>query len=82
MIDGIPLLDIGQSGLIAMVVILVLTDRLVWHKRLVKRDQEIVTLRAQNTELIDQNGLLLKSAIPTVNATLNALQDAADRSTP
>ena len=34
MIDGIPVANLGAGGLLALTVLLILTDRLVWHKRL------------------------------------------------
>lgn len=78
MIDGIPILDIGQSGLIALVVIFVLTDRLVWYKRLQKLEEIIEARDAHIASLTTQNELLLKSAIPTVNGVLTALHKAAE----
>lgn len=78
MIDGLPFLDIGQSGLIALVVLLVLTDRLVWHKRLDVLQEQIITKDKQIQELTEQNGMLLKSAIPTVNNVLTALHQLAE----
>lgn len=41
MIDGLPVLDIGAGGLVALVVLAVLTDRLVWHTRLKKVEEEL-----------------------------------------
>lgn len=78
MIDGLPLIDIGQSGLLALVFLFVITDRLVWHKRLEAKDKELAAEREKNDALLAQNQLLLQSAIPTVNSVLTALQRAAE----
>lgn len=77
MLDGIPILDIGQSGLLAFVILLVLTDRLVWHKRLEVLQRQIETKDKLIADLTGQNTMLLKSAVPTVNAVLGALHEAA-----
>ena len=34
MIEGIPIIDVGATALLTVVFLAVLTDRLVWHKRL------------------------------------------------
>lgn len=81
-VDGIPLLSIGQSGLLALVVLFVLTDRLVWHKRLDVLAKQIEAKDALIVDLTKQNSMLLGSAIPTVNAVLNALNEAAGGSSP
>lgn len=79
--DGLPVGNIGAGGLVVFIVLLILTDRLVWHKRL-----DVVTKRVETqdeliSELTRQNTMLLNSAIPTVNAVLTALHTAAgDRS--
>lgn len=70
---------IGPSGLISFVIYLILTDRLVWHRRLAKRDERITILERQNVELLEQNGLLLRAGLPTVIATLDALRQSAER---
>lgn len=75
--EGLPLGNIGATGLLALVVLMILTDRLVWHKRL-----DILTKRIEVQDetikaLTEQNTMLLNSAIPTVNAVLGALHQAA-----
>lgn len=77
LIADLPLVNIGQSGLLATVVLLVLSDRLVWHKRLDVLQKQIETKDALIEDLTKQNSMLLGSAIPTVNAVLNALNEAA-----
>lgn len=37
---GIPLQNIGAGGLVTLIVLLMLTDRLIWHTRLAKVEQE------------------------------------------
>lgn len=76
-ISGIPLVEIAPPSLLGVVFLLVLTDRLVWHKRLdvltrriEVQDELINELTKQNTELINSMG--------TVNAFLTALKSAAD----
>ena len=81
MLDGIPILSLGQSGLITLVVLLVLSDRLVWHKRLTDLQKQIEAKDALITELSQQNSTLLGSAVPTVNAVLSALHRAAEEQT-
>lgn len=81
MIDGIPLLDAGATGLLALVFLAVLTDRLVWHKRLDQLQARIDVQDKTIKDLTEQNGVLLGSAIPTVNSVLNALQQAAEGDT-
>lgn len=81
MIEGVPLVDLGQGALLTLVILFVLTDRLVWHKRLDVLQRQVDTKDALIADLNQQNKLLLDSAIPTVNAVLGALHDAAgDRS--
>lgn len=82
MIEGIPILDVGQSGLLALVFVLVLTDRLVWHKRLEVLQKQIEAKDAELAEVVKQNGVLLNSAIPTVNTVLTALHQAAGEGDP
>lgn len=81
MFEGIPIIGIGQSGLITLIVLLVLSDRLVWHKRLTDLQKQIEAKDALITELTHQNTLLLGSAVPTVNAVLGALHQAAEERT-
>ena len=78
MIDGLPVVNLGATGLLALVVLLVLTDRLVWYKRLRVVETQLETERELNVELTKQNTLLLGSAIPTVNSVLNALHRASE----
>jgi hypothetical protein len=77
MIEGLSVLGIGQGGLLLLIVLMVLTDRLVWHKRLDTLQKRVDTQAKLIEDLTAQNGLLLKSAIPTVNAVLGALNEAA-----
>lgn len=78
MLDGLPLGNIGATGLLTLVVLLILTDRLVWHKRLDALQKQIEAKDSLISELSKQNSMLLGSAVPTVNAVLSALQDAAE----
>jgi hypothetical protein len=77
MLDGIPVLDLGAPALVALICLLVLTDRLVWHKRLDKLETQIATKDQTIADLTAQNGMLLRSAIPTIDTVLGALQDRA-----
>ena len=77
MIEGLPLVGIGQGALLSLVVLLILTDRLVWHKRLDVLVKQIETKDALIADLTQQNTMLLGSAVPTVNAVLGALHQAA-----
>jgi hypothetical protein len=77
MIEGLPLSNIGATGLLTLVVLLILTDRLVWHKRLDVLMKQIEAKDALIEELTKQNSILLGSAVPTVNAVLGALHEAA-----
>lgn len=76
MIDGLPVANVGATGLLALVVLLVLTDRLVWYKRLRVLEKRIEKQDLVIADLAKQNTALLGSAIPTVNTVLNALHDA------
>lgn len=58
MLEGIPVLDIGAPALVAFVVLLVLTDRLVWHKRLDKLEAEMEKRIAEKDE---RNAALLEA---------------------
>lgn len=77
MIEGLPVLGLGQSGVLLLVVLMVLTDRLVWHKRLEVLQKQIEAKDALIASLTEQNTMMLNSAIPTVNAVLGALHEAA-----
>lgn len=77
-IGGIPVADVGAPALLGIVFLLVITDKLVWHRRLEKRDKRIETLEATVQSLTDQNNLMLKSAMPTVDGVLSALHRAAN----
>lgn len=77
MIEGVPILDFAPETLLALVFLFVLTDRLVWHKRLDMIQKQLDAERTANAELLKQNNMLLDSAIPTVNAVLTALHRAA-----
>jgi len=78
MIDGIPMVNIGATGLLALVFLLVITDKLVWYKRLQVVQKQLEVERALNLELAKQNTMMLGSAIPTVNSVLSALHRAAE----
>ena len=78
MLEGLPLADIGAGALLTFVVLLVLTDKLVWHKRLDVIVRQLEASQKQNVELVKQNTLLLESAIPTVNTVLTALYERAE----
>lgn len=81
-IAGVPIADFAPETLLAVVFLLVLTDKLVWHKRLTKRDERIQTLEATVAALTEQNGIMLKSAIPTVDGVLSALHERANEVSP
>lgn len=80
MVDGLPLVNLGATGLVTLVVLLVLTDRLVWYRRLRVLEEQLAAERELNKELAKQNGVLLTSAIPVVNSVLTALHRAAEDS--
>ena len=40
MIEGVPVVNLGAGGLVTFVVLLILTDRLIWHKRLRQAEAE------------------------------------------
>lgn len=73
MIDGIPVLDIGQGALLALVILMILTDRLVPGRRLTTLQARLEVLDETNRHLAEQNDTLLKSVVPTVNGVLGAL---------
>lgn len=77
-IGGVPVADFGPQALLGLVVILILTDKLVWHKRLQERDKRIAALEATVANLTEQNGIMLKSTYPTVDAVLTALHERAN----
>lgn len=77
MIEGFPLVSMGPTALLSLVVLLVLTDRLVWYKRLQVLEKRLAASEELNAQLAKQNTMLLGSAIPTVNSVLSALNQAA-----
>lgn len=77
-VDGLPLVNIGQGALLSLAVLLVLTDKLVWHRRLDKIEQRLEVQGEHLAEALKQNTILMESAIPTVNAVLGALHQAVD----
>lgn len=81
MIDGLPIVAMGPSALLSIVVLLVLTDRLVWYKRLRVLEERIAAQDELIGNLTRQNSMLLGSAIPTVNSVLTALHQAAEGGT-
>ena len=78
MFSQLPILGISQSGLLALVVLFVLTDRLVWHKRLEELQKQLEAKDAQLSEALKQNSLLMGSAVPATNAVMNALHKALE----
>lgn len=80
MFDGISILGLSQSGLLAIVVLFVLTDRLVPRGRLSEKQKRIDAQDELLKELAEQNSLLLKS-VPIVNSVMSALHRAADDET-
>lgn len=79
MIEGVPWLgEISGPAALVLVALLVITEKLIWHKRYDEKKSEALALREQNKELIKQNGILLQSAIPATNAVMNALHQALD----
>lgn len=81
MIDGLPIVSMGPGALLGLVVLLVLTDRLVWYKRLRVLEERIAAQDELIGNLTRQNSMLLGSAIPTVNSVLTALHQAAEADT-
>ncbi len=77
MVDGLPIGSLSASGLLALVVLLIITDRLVWYKRLKPLTERIEKQDELIHELTEQNKMLLNSAVPTVNSVLTALHRAA-----
>lgn len=77
MIEGLPVVGLTQSGIILLVVLMVLTDRLVPGRRLKVLQDRIDTQDALIASLTEQNTMMLNSAIPTVNTVLGALHQAA-----
>lgn len=39
-LTGLPIVDWSATGLLALVMLLVLTDKLIWHKRLQKAEAD------------------------------------------
>lgn len=78
MVEGLPILNLGAPALLSLVVLFVLTDRLVWHKRLDALAKQVETKDELIKEQAEQITMLLGSSIPTVNAVLGALHRAAD----
>lgn len=77
MIEGLPVINLGAPALLSLVVLFILTDRLVWHKRLEALAKQIEVKDALIKEQAEQITLLMGSAIPTVNHVLTALHRAA-----
>lgn len=77
-IDGVPVIGLAAPTLVGIFVLLVFTGRLVsWriYQAAVKRAE-----RAEETNktLLEQNNLLLNSALPTIVEFLNSLRAAAN----
>lgn len=76
--EALPLVGIGQGGLLCLVVWMILTDRLVPGRRLdalqVQLDRKDETIKTRDAQI----DLLLSSAIPTVNSVLTALHQATE----
>lgn len=82
MIEGVPVVAFAPEALLGFTVLLVLTDKLVWHARLKVLQKRIETQDQVIASLTEQNTMMLNSAMPTVDAVLRALGEAAgDRST-
>lgn len=85
MVDGLPLgqLGIGSGwALVAVFVIMMFRGAIVTRR---EHDNAVAALREQvtaltetNKHLAQQNSVMLSSAMPTVNATLTALRQAAE----
>ena len=78
MIEGLPVGELSGPAALVLIAVLVITEKLIWHKRYdeVKRENE--ALRHDNAELTRQNGLLLNSSVPATNAVMNALHQALE----
>jgi hypothetical protein len=81
--DGFSVLSLSQSGLLGLVVLFILTDRLVPRRRLAD-ELKLIETQAQEIkrqglvikELTEQNALLLQ-VVPLVNSTMEAIQKSA-----
>jgi hypothetical protein len=85
--DGFSVLSLSQSGLLGLVVLFILTDRLVPRRRLAdkmklieKREERIEQQDLLVKELTEQNTLLLQ-VVPLINSTMDALQKKASGET-
>jgi hypothetical protein len=81
--DGFSVLSLSQSGLLGLVVLFILTDRLVPRRRLADK-MKLIETREQRIErqdliikeLTEQNTLLLQ-VVPLINSTIDAIQKSA-----
>lgn len=78
MIDGVPIVQTSASALLSLVVLLVLTDRLVWYRRLRVLEEQVKTKDEVIKHLSQQNTMLMDALIPPAAAVFRALQDRAD----
>jgi hypothetical protein len=85
-IDGLPVGALTPIALACLVLatpyLFLARGRLIpksTHDEIVRNHlQRIVVLEATNKSLLEQNGVLLNSSVPTVNAVMNALHHAAE----
>ena len=78
MIEGLPIGSLTGPAALTLVALLVITEKLIWHKRYAEVKAQNEALLKQNAELIHQNGLLLNSAVPATNAVMSALHQALE----
>ena len=80
MIEGIPVVanGIGVVSIVVAVGWMIATGRLVTRREHSALERQLEARTAENRDLIEQNGLLLRSSVPTVNAVLGALHHAAE----
>lgn len=77
MIEGVPIVQTSASALLGLVVLLVLTDRLVWFRRLRVLEARIATQDETIAHLSKQNTMLMDALIPPAAAVFKALHENA-----
>ena len=77
MIDGVPIVQTSASALLSLVVLLVLTDRLGWYRRLRDLEQRIATQDEVISHLSKLNTKLMDALLPPAAAVLKELNDSA-----